>query len=355
MRRGKLSLSKIEIDGSIAYTAFVQDVTEEVAIRERVRLLSLVADETSNSVVITDKRGLIEYVNPGFTRMTGYTFEEARGKKPGSLVQGELTDPVTIDRIREKLASHEPFYEEILNYTKSDESYWISLSINPIFNQHGDLERFISVQANITETKVEALEFTARLDAIGRANVVLEWDPAGAFTGANALGQQLLTAARNQAPSLTETLVPEQIEQLRTGGHIATVAEMAGQDGATIYVSGTFQGITNYEGEIERTVFYGSDVSDRHRIAKESSQTMRTVLDRINAVAMSISAIAKQTKLLSLNATIEAASAGDAGRGFAVVASEIGTLASDTSESAQEILDLADDTRERIEALDKSG
>ena len=79
---GALSLSKIEIDGRKTYTAFVKDVTEEVARREHFRLLSLVANETDNSVVITDTDGRIEYVNDGFTRLTEYSADEAMGRKP---------------------------------------------------------------------------------------------------------------------------------------------------------------------------------------------------------------------------------------------------------------------------------
>jgi PAS domain S-box len=69
------------VDGCITYTAFLRDITEEVERREEMRMLSLVADKTENSVVITDNEGRIEYANNGFTRMTGYTLEEVQGRK----------------------------------------------------------------------------------------------------------------------------------------------------------------------------------------------------------------------------------------------------------------------------------
>jgi PAS domain S-box-containing protein len=85
---GALSLSKINVDGEISYTAFVKDVDQEVRNREQFKLLSLVADETDNLVIITDASGLIEYVNPGFCNLTGYTPDEVMGRKPGDFLQG---------------------------------------------------------------------------------------------------------------------------------------------------------------------------------------------------------------------------------------------------------------------------
>ena len=112
---------------------FATDVTNLVAMRKMAETLSLVANETDNSVVICDAKGLIEYINPGFTKLTGYSMDEAIGKKPGELLQGKLTSPETVLKIREKLDAQTPFYEEILNYDKAGEPYWIALAINPVF------------------------------------------------------------------------------------------------------------------------------------------------------------------------------------------------------------------------------
>lgn len=79
---GSLSLSKVDMgNGKIIYTAFVKDVTEDVKQRKQFETLSLVANETDNSVIITDKNGLIEYTNPGFEKMTGYVFEDVKGDR----------------------------------------------------------------------------------------------------------------------------------------------------------------------------------------------------------------------------------------------------------------------------------
>jgi len=69
-------------------------------VREQTRQLALVAAKTDNAVVITDLDGRVTWVNASFTRITGYTMNEAVGKKPGKLLQGPETDPQTVERIR---------------------------------------------------------------------------------------------------------------------------------------------------------------------------------------------------------------------------------------------------------------
>jgi PAS domain S-box-containing protein len=125
---------------------------------EEVAKLSLVASKTDDSVVITNHRGFIEWVNEGFVRLTGYTLEEVYGKKPGVFLQGPGTDPEAAGRISELVKSKAKFSEEILNYRKDGRPYWVSLSVTPIFNDKDELVRFISVQTDVTERKFKQEE-----------------------------------------------------------------------------------------------------------------------------------------------------------------------------------------------------
>jgi PAS domain S-box-containing protein len=115
--------------------------------------LALVASRTENSVVITDAQGLIEWVNDSFTTLTGYTFEEAKGQKPGHLLQGEDTDPATVAYLREAIRKGEGFNCEILNYTKSKRPYWVRINAQPIYDEQGRLEQFIAIETDVTESK----------------------------------------------------------------------------------------------------------------------------------------------------------------------------------------------------------
>ncbi len=121
--------------------------------------LALVASNTQESVVITDKDGYTEWVNQGFTNLTGYTLKEMLGKKPGHILQGPATKVESIQRITHKLQSKCPFSEDILNYKKTGEAYWIKMNITPILDKNGQIDRFIAIQSDITQQ----MEFTQKL------------------------------------------------------------------------------------------------------------------------------------------------------------------------------------------------
>jgi PAS domain S-box-containing protein len=114
--------------------------------------LALIAQRTSNAVVITDAAGRIEWANEGFTRITGYTLAEAVGHKPGELLQFEKTDPVTILAMRAAIAAETPFRGEVLNRAKDGSEYWLDIDIQPLF-EHGILTGFMSLQSDVTELK----------------------------------------------------------------------------------------------------------------------------------------------------------------------------------------------------------
>ena len=82
--------------------------------------------------------GLVQWINPAFSAMCGYTLEELRGKKLGPILQGEKTDRETAARIREAVHARRACRETILNYHKSGLPYWVEISITPICNESGE-------------------------------------------------------------------------------------------------------------------------------------------------------------------------------------------------------------------------
>jgi PAS domain S-box-containing protein len=133
--------------------AIVRDLTEEKSRNEELRKLELVTSKAKDAITITDKKGIITWVNDGFSQLTGYGFEEALGKIPKTFLQGELTDPETIKKLGKAIAKREPIIVEILNYHKSGSTYWIELNINPVYNDEGVLEGFISVGRDVSTRK----------------------------------------------------------------------------------------------------------------------------------------------------------------------------------------------------------
>lgn len=140
--RGELPLNSLgKTDDEIGRlgVSFREMLSQIESSNRKVERLALVASETDNGVIITDARENIEWVNEGFTRITGYSIEEAQGKKPGVLLQGRNSDPDTIRFIRGKVAARESFSTELINYGKNGDEYFITIDAKPLFEK----ERFV--------------------------------------------------------------------------------------------------------------------------------------------------------------------------------------------------------------------
>jgi methyl-accepting chemotaxis protein len=323
----------LDLDGRpCKVVKFATDITAQVTQQQSFELLSLVANGTDNSVVITNAEGLCEYVNAGFTKLTGYAQADILGKRPGSLLQGPHTDKATVARIRARLASNEPFYEEILNYNKAGQPYWISLSINPIFGRDGQVSQYVSVQANITTTKMQAQEDATRLSAIRATTATADWSAQGEPLQASApllalLGHDSLASARQTLAALHRAATSEQHHtQLARGEGVEQELKVESAAGHTIWLRASFNPIFGVDGALHKLTMYARDITEQ-----------RNTLARIRTVVGTINDLAMQTNLLSLNAAIEAARAGEDGRGFAVVAAEVRSLARRSADSASEI------------------
>ncbi len=113
--------------------------------------LALVASKTANGVVITDANGAIDWVNDGFLRLTGYSFDEIRGRKPGSFLQGPETDPAQVSMMRARMRANKAFTAELINYRKDGTPYWVVIEVQPVFDARGSLVNYLAIETDITE------------------------------------------------------------------------------------------------------------------------------------------------------------------------------------------------------------
>ncbi|MCC6002266.1 MAG: PAS domain-containing protein [Pararhodobacter sp.] len=135
------------------YVFAIRDITERQAERRQLQRLGKIAELTSNLVVITDAQQRIDWVNPAFQRRTGWQLDEVRGKRPDSFLATDQTDRKEMARIGAALRAGEAVRGELLNQSRTGESYWISKDIQPLFAEDGQIEGYVAVQTDITDLK----------------------------------------------------------------------------------------------------------------------------------------------------------------------------------------------------------
>lgn len=129
------------------------DITERKQGEQELRKLSSAVEQSPATVVITDTKGKIEYVNPAFTEVTGYTAEEAIGKNPRMLkAEGMQPDDLYKD-LWKTITSGQVWHGELCNRTKDGDLFWESASISPVRNESGDVTHYIAVKEDITERR----------------------------------------------------------------------------------------------------------------------------------------------------------------------------------------------------------
>jgi PAS domain S-box-containing protein len=136
----------------VAYDELERTTREMQASREQVEKLSRAVHQSPSIVIITDTRGAIEYVNPKFTAVTGYSAEEVTGKNP-RLLKSSQSPAALYRRLWRTLASGEEWRGELENRRKDGSSYWVLTSISPLKGKDDRVTHYIGIQEDITERK----------------------------------------------------------------------------------------------------------------------------------------------------------------------------------------------------------
>jgi PAS domain S-box-containing protein len=130
-----------------ALIAQVQALTAQV---EACRMISLVAQNSENALIVTDRQGRATWVNSAFEALTGYGLADLQGRKPGELLQTRETAPETIAHISECVRQGLPFEVQILNRRRDGANYWAHISSKPLRDEAGQIKWFMAWQRDVT-------------------------------------------------------------------------------------------------------------------------------------------------------------------------------------------------------------
>lgn len=148
----------------------MQDVSERAQAEAQLILQSGALEAAANTIVITDRKGLIEWANQAFTAGTGYSLDEALGKRPGELIGSGRQDPRFYGEMWTTILGGEVWRGELVNRRKDGSLYTEEMTITPLKDAAGGITHFVAVKQDVTQHKLlEAkLRQAERIEAVGR-------------------------------------------------------------------------------------------------------------------------------------------------------------------------------------------
>ncbi|MBC7606612.1 MAG: PAS domain S-box protein [Burkholderiales bacterium] len=161
---------KFTVEQQTFLVCFFRDISERRNVEEKMALLSLVASETTDAIVIANAEGNAVWANDAYLALTGFSMKEVLGKKPGCFSKGPETDLQMTNKMRTAIDNKKSIKVTILNYTKQKEKYWFELNVTPVFDDHNVCINFVGVGRDVTNRKEKEIELKSLLEVTSQQN-----------------------------------------------------------------------------------------------------------------------------------------------------------------------------------------
>jgi PAS domain S-box-containing protein len=263
----------------------IRDNTDYKLTEEKMRQLSQAVEQSPVSVVITDTKGIIEYVNRKFSELTGYSLAEVVGKNPSILKSGECP-AATYQEMWARITSGGTWSGEFHNRKKNGELFWERAVISPVLDASGEATHFLAVKEDITERK-RAEAALIRLAAIVESSddaiigkdlngIITNWNKGAekiyGYKASEMVGtsiMRLIPADRHDE----ENRILETIKRGESMKHFETLRQT--KDGRLIDVSVTTSPIRDVTGKIIGVSKVARDITERRKLEAQFRQSQK--------------------------------------------------------------------------------
>jgi len=150
--------------------SIIRDITDRKESETALQMQSAAFESFALAIIITDINGYIQWSNSAFTRLTGYSGEEVKGKTPGQLIKSGKQDKAFYENLWNTILGKKVWTGELINRKKDRTLYYEEQTITPVMNSFGEIVNFISIKIDITERKNEQEELFKAKEAAEKAN-----------------------------------------------------------------------------------------------------------------------------------------------------------------------------------------
>ena len=371
------------------------DITEK-KIRSMTDASKIAASSRAQAVIEFKLDGTIVAANENFCNALGYSLAEIQGKHHSMFVAPAERDSAAYREFWAKLNRGEYQAGEFKRIGKGGREVWILASYNPLLDENGKPFGVVKYATDITAEKLKNADRAGQIEAIDKAQAVIEFNMDGTIITANsnflaALGYSLAEIKGKHHSMFVEpgerdgAAYREFWAALNRGQYQAGEYKRIGKGGKEVYIQASYNPIFDLNGKPFKVVKYATDTTKQvlvrmgnervrgmmesvaagseelnasvREISEAMTKSRETAMSAVDQVAAAdaqaqrlteaaqamsgivemINSITGQINLLALNATIESARAGEAGRGFAVVASEVKSLANQAKQATDKI------------------
>ena len=200
----------------------IQDISDRKALDKSQLLMHQAVEQSASAVLITDKNGLIEYINPKFTELTGYTSEELLGQNP-KIMQSGSTPMEHYQSMWQNILSTGEWCGEIKNQKKNGDDYWVYECVSTIKNNRDEVTHFLAIEEDITERKRLEHRFRQAVESAPYAIVMV--NESGTIEMVNSKTEAFFGYTRHELIGQpVEMLVPERFRSVHRGYRQAYLA-----------------------------------------------------------------------------------------------------------------------------------